>query len=115
MIYDGIDNYQMLLPGISFIFIHSFFQSAYRLFQINNVEESVRRKFLFKEKGRVEVDYSKGYINKVFTVARRDKELFTKEIYQMTPGQLIYHINEYRYKARRKGKKMNIFDDSAIR
>jgi len=70
---------------------------------------------LFKEKPHLEVDYSKGYINKAFTPRRRDGELFTHEIYQMTPAQLIYHINAYRHKARRAGKRMNIFDDSAVK
>ena len=50
----------------------------------------------------------------MFTPMRRDKALFSREIYQMSPDKLIYHINEYRYKARRAGKKMNIFDDSGV-
>lgn len=60
-------------------------------------------------------DQSKSYRNMVFTPMRRDKVLFSREIYQMSPDKLIYHINEYRHKARRAGKKMNIFDDSAIK
>ena len=75
----------------------------------------MRRKFLFKPKAEVANDLSKTYRNMVFTPMRRDKALFSREIYQMSPDKLIYHINEYRYKARRAGKKMNIFDDSAIR
>lgn len=79
------------------------------------MDEAVRRKFLFKTKGQVENDESKDYRNMVFTPMRRDKVLFSKEIYQMSPAKLIYHINSYRYKARRSGKKMNIFDSSAIK
>ncbi|KAF6039878.1 hypothetical protein EB796_001801 [Bugula neritina] len=94
---------------------YQFHDEPARGHKINNVEESVRRKFLFKEKPHLEVDYSKGYINKAFTPRRRDGELFTHEIYQMTPAQLIYHINAYRHKARRAGKRMNIFDDSAVK
>lgn len=89
--------------------------SAFSYIQVNKVAESVRRKFLFKQPPHIEVDLSKDYVNKEFTAARRDKELFSRKIYEMSPGDLIFHINAYRHRARKAGKKMNIFDEEAIR
>lgn len=84
-------------------------------FQVNNVPDEVRRKFLFRSKPSVANDFSLDYVNKVYMSSRRDPMLFTPKIYKMNEEQLIYHINAYRHKARRKGKKMDIFDESAIR
>lgn len=79
------------------------------------MEESIRRKFLFKQPPHLEVDLSKNYTNKMFTAARRDGELFSRDIYDMTREQLIQHINAYRHEIRKQGKTMNIFDDFEIK
>lgn len=78
------------------------------------MNESVRQKFLFSRPGKLETDLSKNYMNKIFFAAKRDKALFSANITQMSKGQLIWHINAYRHEIRRKGTRMDIFDNVAV-
>lgn len=82
---------------------------------MNNVPDEIRRKFIFKQKPVVEHDESQGYQNVVFSPRRLDQQLFKKDIIRYSPEEMIYHINDFRAKARLAGRKMDIFDPDVVK